>query len=70
MSDGQAELARAVLEGVAFNLRLIGGLYSDYGVARDLIPVTKAEKPDPATRARYNALYELFQQSYVALVPI
>jgi xylulokinase len=129
MPHSQAELARVVLEGVAFNLRhildilqsrgvhieamrLIGGggksalwrqiladvynlpilqlslsaeatalgaaiaggvgvgLYPDYSIARDLIPVTEAEKPNPKTRVRYEALYELFKESYVALEPI
>jgi xylulokinase len=129
MPNGQAEMARVVMEGVAFNLRhildclrgqgvnieamrLIGGgsksalwrqiladiynlpilrlnlsaeatalgaaiaggvgvgLYPDFGVARDLIPVTEAETPNPATRARYEALYQLFKQSYAALEPI
>jgi xylulokinase len=129
MPDSRAELARAVLEGVAFNLRsildalrgqgvqlgamrLIGGgarsavwrqiladvynlpivqlnlaaeatalgaaiaggvgvgLYPDYGVVHQLIPATTAESPNPAAQARYEALYELFQQSYVALEPI
>lgn len=129
MPDNRAELARAVLEGVAFNLRtildslrgqgvkveamrLIGGgaksavwrqiladiydlpiiqlnlpaaatalgaaiaggvgvgLYPDYGVVRRLVPTTPAEQPNPATQARYAALYELFQQTYVALEPI
>jgi len=46
------------------------GLYPDYSVARDLVPVIKAEIPDPGTRARYEALYELFKQSYAALEPI
>jgi xylulokinase len=129
MPDSRAELARAVLEGVAFNLRsildvmrgqgikietmrLIGGgaksaiwrqiladiynlpivqlglpaaatalgaaiaggvgvgLYPDYGVVRQLILSTPAEQPNPATQARYAALYELFQQSYASLEPI
>ncbi|MEW5956702.1 MAG: xylulokinase [Chloroflexota bacterium] len=129
MPDQRGELARAVLEGVAFNLRhildilrgqgikieamrLIGGgsqsaiwrqiladvynlpllrpglpaeatalgaaiaggigvgLYPDYSVVRDLIPVSAAEKPNPATRSRYEALYQLFKESYIALEPI
>ncbi len=129
MPHGRAELARVVLEGVAFNLRhildilqgqgvqveamrLIGGgsqsalwrqiladvynlpilrlnlsagatalgaaiaggvgvgLYPNYKVARDLIPVTEAEKPNPDTRARYETLYELFKESYKVLEPI
>jgi xylulokinase len=46
------------------------GLYPDYGVARALVPVTAAEQPNPAARARYEALYELFKASYAALEPI
>jgi xylulokinase len=129
MPDSQAEMARAVLEGVAFNLRhildilrsqgveveamrLIGGggksplwrqiladvynlpmlqvtltaeatalgaaiaggvgvgLYPDYSIAKDLIPVSEAETPNPKNRARYEALYSLFKESYVVLQPI
>ncbi len=129
MPDGRGELARAVLEGVAFNLRhildilrgqgvqveqmrLIGGggksalwrqiladiydlpllrvslsaeatalgaaiaggvgvgLYPDYGVARTLIPAAPAETPNPATRARYQALYHIFKDAYLSLQPI
>ena len=129
MPHQRGELARAVLEGVAFNLRyildilrsqgvrvetmrLIGGgsqsklwrqiladiynlpllrlslsaeatalgaaiaggvgvgLYPDYSVVRDLIPVSQAEKPNPVTRSRYEALYQLFKESYVVLEPI
>lgn len=129
MPHSRAEMARAVLEGVAFNLRhildilrgqgvsveamrLIGGgsksglwrqiladvydlplvrlnlaaqatalgaaiaggigvgLYPDYRIARDLIPAIPAETPDPARRARYEALYRLFKESYTALEPI
>jgi len=129
MPDGRGELARAVLEGVAFNLRaildvlraqdlavesmrLIGGggksalwrqiladvydlpveqlnlpanatalgaaiaggvgvgIYPDYGVAQQLAPVARTDHPNPATQARYAALYALFQQSYTALEPV
>ena len=138
MPDGRGELARAVLEGVAFNLRaileilvdaskifevsenleglrvmrLIGGggksalwrqiladvyglpieqvalpasatalgaaiaggvgvgIYPDYSVAQRLAPVARVDLPNPATQARYAALYALFQQSYAALEPI
>jgi xylulokinase len=138
MPNGRGELARAVLEGVAFNLRaileilvdtsktfevpenlegprgmrLIGGggksalwrqiladiyglpveqvalpasatalgaaiaggvgvgLYPDYSVAQQLAPVARIDHPNPATQARYAALYGLFQQSYTALEPI
>lgn len=129
MSDSAAQMARAALEGVAFNLRhildalrgqglpvqamrLIGGgsksavwrqiladvynlpvyrlnlpaqatalgaaiaggvavgLYPDYGVAHTLAPAIQAEKPNPAVRARYEALYALFKESYLALEPI
>ncbi len=134
MSNGRGELARAVLEGVAFNLRgileilvgagsenlatllsgvrLIGGagksalwrqiladvyglpvelvdlpanatalgaaiaggvgvgLYPDYGVAQQLAPIARIDRPNPAVQARYAALYALFQQSYAALAPV
>jgi xylulokinase len=129
MSHGWAEMSRAVLEGVAFNLRLIldtlraqgiqieamrligggarsplwrqiladvfqlpihlpslpleatalgaviaggvgVGLFPDYNVASRLIPASEAEQPDAANRSRYDALYQLFQQSYVALEPV
>jgi xylulokinase len=138
MSNGRGDLARAVLEGVAFNLRgileilvnadqtsrlsenlaglrgirLIGGagksalwrqiladvyglpvelvdlpanatalgaamaggvgvgLYPDYGVAQRLAPIARMDRPNPASQARYAALYALFQQSYAALAPI
>ena len=129
MAHGRAEMARAVLEGVAFNLkiildafleqgaaieamRLIGGgarsplwrqiladiyelpilrpallaeatslgaaiaggvgvgLYPDFSVAHQFVQVEEAEQPDKAHQERYTALYELFQQSYVALEPI
>jgi xylulokinase len=138
MPDGRGELARAVLEGVAFNLRaimeilvgesktfevsenleglramrLIGGggksalwrqiladvyglpvelvalpasatalgaaiaggvgvgIYPDYSVAQRLAPIARVDRPNPATQARYAALYALFQDSYTALEPI
>jgi xylulokinase len=129
MPHGRDELARVVMEGVAFNLRhildvlrsqgvqveamrLIGGgsrsavwrqiladvynlpilklnltaeatalgaavaggigvgIYTDYKVVRQLVPVTVAEEPNPATRARYEALYALFKETYQLLEPI
>ena len=129
MSHGRAEMARAVMEGVAFNLRmildsfrqqgvavkamrLIGGgarsalwrqilsdlyglsilrpallteatslgaaiaggigvgLFSDYRVARDLVQVEETEQPSPANVQRYEALFDLFQRTYVSLEPI
>lgn len=129
MPHGQAELARSVLEGVAFNLRhildilrsqgiavdvlrLIGGggksalwrqiladvyglpvalldlpaqatalgaaiaggvavgLYPDYSVAQDLVPVQVVTEPDPSNRAVYEGLYRIYKESYVALEPI
>ncbi len=129
MPHGRAELARAVLEGVALNLklildtllsqgvkvnamRLIGGgarspvwrqmladvynlpilrlsldaeatalgaaiaggigvgIFPDFDVVRDIIPVTTAEQPDPARHAQYEVLCEVFQQTYAALEPI
>jgi xylulokinase len=129
MAHGRAEMARAVLEGVAFNLkmildafleqgasiqamRLIGGgaqsglwrqiladvyglpvlrpallaeatslgaaiaggvgvgLFSDFGVARQIVRVQEGERPDLARQERYTELYDLFQRTYTALEPI
>jgi len=129
MAHGRAEMARAVLEGVAFNLksildafleqgapiqamRLIGGgarsalwrqiladvyglpilrpalvaeatslgaaiaggvgvgLFPDFRVARTIVAVEEAERPDPAHTERYAALYDLFRRAYTALEPI
>ena len=46
------------------------GIYPDYGVAQRLAPIARVDLPNPATQARYAALYALFQQSYTALEPI
>jgi xylulokinase len=129
MAHGRPEVTRAVLEGVAFNLRsilgvlqvqgaaiptmrLIGGaargavwrriladiyglpillpallseatslgaaiaggvgvgLYPDFGVAHKFIRVAEAERPDPASQARYAEIYPLFLETYRALEPI
>lgn len=129
MPHGKAELSRAVLEGVAFNLRvildalrgqgvkiesmrLIGGgarsptwrqiladvynlpisrlgldveatalgaavaggigvgIFSNFDVVRDMVPALQAEQPDPVRSAHYEALYELFEQTYGALEPV
>ena len=129
MPHGRGEMARAVLEGVAFNMRwildvlraegvaiqsmrVIGGgarsplwrqiladvyglpllrpqldsaatslgaaiaggigvgLFKNFDVVNELIPVEPAEQPDPARQARYERMYQLFQQTYAALKPI
>jgi xylulokinase len=129
MAHGRAEMARAVLEGVAFNLRLIldilraqgaplralrvigggarsalwrqiladvfalpllrprllveatslgaaiaggvgVGLFPGYEVAGRLVQVEPGEAPRPAAAARYRELYQLFQETYTALLPI
>jgi xylulokinase len=46
------------------------GLYPDYAVARTLAPIGPRHHPHPATHDRYNALRELFVQSYAALEAI
>jgi len=127
MAHGRAEMARAVMEGVAFNLRhildilrgqgaeatamrLIGGggksalwrrilagvyglpveqiglsaqatslgaaiaggvgvgLFPAYTIARSLAPVAALQPPD--LQASYQAIYPLFEQTYLALEPI
>jgi xylulokinase len=129
MSHGRAEMTRAVLEGVAFNLRiildalcdqgasitslrLIGGgarsalwrqiladvfslpilrpkllveatslgaaiaggvgigLFPDYGIAGQLVHVEPGEEPRPAHAARYQELYQVFQETYRSLVGV
>jgi xylulokinase len=129
MAHGRGELSRAVLEGVAFNMRwildvlraegmpiesmrVIGGgarsavwrqiladvyglpllrptqdsaatslgaaiaggigvgLFPDFSVVNQLIPVERAEQPDPARTARYERMFPLFQRTYEALKPI
>jgi xylulokinase len=61
-------------EATALGAAIVGGvgvgLYPDYSVARRLIPALAAEKPNPAARARYEALYGLFKETYLALEPI
>jgi sugar (pentulose or hexulose) kinase len=46
------------------------GLFPDYSVAAKLIPADEAEQPDAGNRSRYDALYPLFQQAYLALEPV
>jgi xylulokinase len=129
MAHGRSEMVRAVIEGVAFNMRwildvlraegmpiqsmrVIGGgmrsalwrqiladvyglpllrphldsaatslgaaiaggigvgLFHDFSVVEQLIPIEPAEQPDPARGARYEPLFRLFQQTYTALKPI
>lgn len=129
MAHGRGEMTRAVMEGVAFNLRqilhilrghgagvtairLIGGggksalwrrilagvyglpveqaglsvqatslgaaiaggvgvgIFPDYTVARSLAPVVSVQPSDPELRLRYQALYPLFRETYLALEPI
>jgi xylulokinase len=129
MVHGRPEIARAVLEGVAFNLRiildafreqgapiqalrLIGGgarsplwrqiladvfdlpvlrpqllaeatalgaaiaggvgigLYPDYTVAARLVHVEPGEEPRPQIAARYEELFQVFNETYASLVDI
>ena len=46
------------------------GLYPDFSVASRLIPVREAERPDPATAARYDGLVALYAETYRALEPV
>jgi xylulokinase len=129
MTHQRPEMARAVLEGVAFNLRiilqalceqgasiaslrLIGGgarsplwrqiladvfdlpvqrpklvveatslgaaiaggvgigLFKDYAIVNDLVQVEPGEEPIPENVARYQELYQIFQETYASLVGI
>ena len=129
MAHGRAEMARATLEGVAFNLRiildafrqqqapirelrLIGGgarsplwrqiladvfnlpilrpkllveatslgaaiaggvgigLYPDYGVVSQLVQIEPGEEPSQAVVGRYEDLYQVFRETYQALVGV
>ncbi len=129
MAHGRAEMARAVLEGVAFNLRwildvlrsqgaqmqrmsVIGGgarsalwrqiladvygmpllrprldatatalgaaiaggigvgLFPNFSVVNQIVPVIEAERPAPDHVQRYASLCAVFQQTYAALEPI
>jgi xylulokinase len=129
MAHGRPEMARAVLEGVALNLRsvlvafqgldtpitamrLIGGaarsavwrqiiadvyglplllprllseatslgaaiaggigvgLYPDYGVARQFVQTSEAERPEPAMQRQYDEIYALFMDAYRAVEPL
>ena len=42
------------------------GIYPDFSVASRLIPVHEAERPDPATAARYDELVALYAETYRA----
>jgi xylulokinase len=46
------------------------GIYPDYSVAGRLVPVHEAERPDPATAARYAELVDIYAETYRALEPI
>jgi xylulokinase len=46
------------------------GLYPDFGIASQLIPVYEAEQLDPTTAARYDELVGLYAETYRALEPI
>jgi len=71
LAVGQVDLpANATALGAAIAGGVGVGLYPDYGVAQALAPVVRVDRPDPATQARYAALYTLFQEGYTALTPI
>jgi len=62
--------AEATALGAAIAGGIGVGIFPDFDVVRDIIPVTTAEQPDPARHAQYEVLCEVFQQTYAALEPI
>ncbi len=61
LSSEATALGAAVAGGVGV------GLFKDYSVVKNFIQIEDAEKPQPRNRARYEALYKLFRESYTAL---
>jgi xylulokinase len=62
--------ANATALGAAIASGVGVGLYPGYQVAQTLAPVARVDRPNPATQARYAAIYALFRQSYAALEPV
>lgn len=46
------------------------GLYQDFSLAEALTPVVETALPNPANKALYDRLYQLFNRSYEALAPL
>jgi xylulokinase len=46
------------------------GLYEDFSVVHHMNPVREVIDPNPANRAIYHALYEVFEATYEALKPL
>jgi xylulokinase len=65
-----ALLAEATSLGAAIAGGVGVGLFPDFRVAHEFVQVEEAERPDPAHRQRYAALYDLFQHTYTVLEPI
>ena len=61
-------------EATALGAAIAGGIgvgvFKDFSVVDTLIPLSEAERPNPAHRERYAALYALFQESYQRLEPL
>lgn len=46
------------------------GLFPDFMIAQKLNPVVDTSLPDPERAARYDALFQVFQEAYHSLVPV
>jgi len=46
------------------------GLHPDYGVVGQMIRVEPGEEPRPHIAARYETLYQVFQETYASLVGV
>lgn len=62
--------AQATALGAAIAGGVGVGLYPDYSVAQQLAPVLHVDPPNPSVRPRYEDLYTLFKETYVALEPV
>ncbi len=61
-------------EATSLGAALAGGIgvgrYKGYELAEELTPVVETTQPNPALKARYDRLYELFNRAYEAFVPL
>jgi xylulokinase len=65
-----ALLSEATSLGAAIAGGVGVGLYPGYEVAERFVQAHEAERPDPATQARYDEIYALFMDAYRAIEPL